>query len=159
MEDALRRAETDFLSLRRIAVAGVSRDGRQASNVIYRRLRQEGYDVSPVNPVADQVEGDRCYASLSDIPGGVDGVVVVTHPDAAAEVVRECVELGIRRVWFHRSFGIGSVSDEAAQVCAREGITAIQGGCPMMFLEPVDLPHRCIRWVLDVTGKLPAMPA
>lgn len=155
----MREAAADFLSLRRIAVAGVSRDGKQAANLIYRRLRTAGYEVSPVNPAADEVEGDRCYGSLAEIPGGVEGVVVVTPPEDAAGVARECAALGIRRLWFHRSFVGGSVSDEAAEVCEREGLTAILGACPLMFLDPVDMGHRCIRWVLGVTGKLPAPAA
>jgi predicted CoA-binding protein len=136
-------------------VAGVSRDGKQAANAVYRRLRRGGYDVFAVNPAAEEVEGDRCYAALADLPVEVDGVVAFTPPHASPEVARECAALGIRRVWFHRSFGSGSVSDEAVEVCEREGITAIHGACPMMFLDPVDFAHRCMRWVLGVSGKLP----
>lgn len=50
---------------------------------------------------------------------------------------------------------MSSVSEEAASICREAGIAVLDGGCPMMFLEPVDLAHRCIRWVLDRTGKLP----
>jgi len=46
-----------FLSARRIAVAGVSRDGAQAANAIFRRLRDTGHDVVPVNPNTDVAEG------------------------------------------------------------------------------------------------------
>lgn len=153
--DALRKAASAFLALRRIAVAGVSRDRRQAANAVYRRLRKAGYEVVPVNPASDEVEGDRCFRTLSEIPGGVEGVLVFTPPDAASGVARECVALGIPRVWFHRSFGPGSVSEEAVRICQDAGVATIPGACPMMFLDPVDVGHRCIRWFLGVTGKLP----
>ncbi|MGD2070220.1 MAG: CoA-binding protein [Gemmatimonadota bacterium] len=153
--DELRAAAEDFLSQRRIAVVGVSREGDSAANPVYRRLREKGYEVFPVNPHADEVEGDPCLPSVGEIPGGVDGVVVATHPAVSADVARECVAAGVPRVWFHRSFGTGSVSDEAVAVCEQAGLRVMAGACPMMFLEPVDFGHRCMRWILDKTGKLP----
>ena len=76
------QAVDDFLAQKRIAVAGVSRNagGAHASNGIYTRLKERGYEVFPVNPNADTVMGDTCYRSLKDIPGGVDGVVIATNP-------------------------------------------------------------------------------
>lgn len=145
----------DFLAQRRIAVAGASRKGDTAGNVVYKKLRDAGYEVFPVNPNADVVEGDPCYADLRSIPGGVDAVVVATHPKDSADVVRECVSLGITRVWIHRAFGAGSVSDEAVRAAKEAGIPLIPGACPMMYCEPVDMGHKCIKWVLGITGKLP----
>jgi len=56
----LRTAAEEFLSHRRIAVAGVARNGASAANYVYQRLREIGYEVYPVNPNAAEVEGDRC---------------------------------------------------------------------------------------------------
>lgn len=151
----LREAAREFLSHRRVAVVGVSRRGDTAANVIYKRMRRDGFEVYPVNPNATEVEGDACWPSLEAIPGGVEAVVVATHPAVAADVIRECARLGVRRVWLHRSFGTGSVAEDAAALARQEGMALIEGGCPMMFLEPVDPAHRCFRWLLSVTGKLP----
>ncbi len=145
----------DFLAQPRIAVAGVSRSSDQAANYNYRKLRELGYEVFAVNPRAESVEGDPCYPSLAALPQPVDAVLVATAPAATLEVVRECVELGIPRVWMHRSFGQGSVNDEAVALCREHGIAVIPGGCPMMFRAPVDLGHRCMRWLLRLTGGLP----
>lgn len=151
----IRQAAEEFLAQDRIAVAGVSRDEAQTANAIYRRLRESGYTVIPVNPNADEVEGDRCYPSVTAIPGRPDGVLIATHPNASAAVARDCVEAGVPRVWMHRSFGTGSVSGEATAICRDAGIAVLDGGCPMMFLEPVDVAHKCFRWILGKTGKLP----
>lgn len=146
----------DFLAQKRIAVAGVSRDRRQPANAIYRNLRDAGYQVFPVNPRTEEVEGARCYPSLSAIDGPpVDGVVVVTAPDVSEHVVRECVTVGVPRVWIHRSFGDGSVSQAAVEYGNAHGIEVIEGGCPLMYSDPVDVGHKCIRWILRMTGKLP----
>jgi predicted CoA-binding protein len=144
-----------FLAGRRFAVAGVSRSGDAAANFIFRKLRDSGFDVVPVNPGATTLEGVPCYPDLASVPGELDGVVVATHPAVAAEVVRQAADRGIGRVWFHRSVDAGSVSDEAVRECAARGITPIVGGCPLMYCEPVDVAHRCLRWWLGFGGRVP----
>ncbi|HEX5084285.1 MAG TPA: CoA-binding protein [Blastocatellia bacterium] len=145
----------EFLSHKRIAVAGVSRDVQQPANAIYRKLKGAGYQVYAVNPNAAQVEGDPCYPDLHSTPELVEAVMIVTHPDISAGIVRECADLGIRHVWLHRSFGQGSVSDEAVAECERLGVNCLVGGCPMMYCEPVDFGHRCMKWVLRMQSRLP----
>lgn len=151
----LEEAVRDFLDQRRIAVAGVSRSGSEAANAVYRKLRVAGYEVFAVNPAAEEVEGDVCYPNLAAIPAEVDAVVIATHPNVTGDVVRECVDLGISRIWMHRSFGRGSVSEDAVAFARSHGITVIPGGCPMMHVDPVDVGHKCMRWVLRMTRKLP----
>ncbi len=153
--NALAEAATDFLVHKRIAVAGVTRAQGSTANMLWQRLRSAGYETFPVNPNADEVEGERCYRSLAAIPGGVDGVLVVTHPDVAPAVVRECATLGIPRVWLHRGPVQGSWSAEAVAECERAGIAVIDGACPLMFLNGGDPPHKVMRWVLGLFGKLP----
>jgi predicted CoA-binding protein len=150
------RSIQEFLSSRSIAVAGVSRDPHQAANHIYKKLRTTQAHVVPINPRAERVEGDTCYPDLSSVPDGVDAVFLATPPESARGIVEECARLGIRRVWMHRSFGQGSVSDDAVKLCREKGISVIVGACPMMFVEPVDVGHRCFRWVLGIRGKIPA---
>lgn len=151
----LQKAVAEFLVLRRIAVVGVSREGTSPANLIYRKLEATGHQVFAVNPKTQQVEGDPCYPNLASIPGGVEGAVIVTPPEAAASVVDECAAVGVTQVWIHRSFGQGSVSDEAIERCREHGIGVIPGGCPMMYCAPVDPGHACMRGLLRLTGGLP----
>jgi predicted CoA-binding protein len=144
-----------FLRGRRFAVAGVSRDSHQPANAIFRKLKAAGYEVFPINPKATTLEGTACYAGLAAVPGPLDGVVIVTAQAAALDIVRQCASLGVPRVWFHRSIGGGSVSDEAVRECAAKGIDAIVGGCPMMFCEPVDFAHKCMKWWLQHQHRVP----
>ena len=147
---------SEFLAHRRIAVTGVSREADgHGGNVVYKRLRERGYEVFPVNPNADEVEGDRCYHDLGSIPGGVDGVVIATRPEVADETMRECAELGIGRVWMHRGPGAGSVSKSAATYGREHGIAVIDGGCPCMFGETADFGHKAMRLVFTLTGNVP----
>lgn len=148
----------EFLSKKRIAVVGVSRK-QGTGNGIFTSLRGRGYEVFPVNPNASEVMGETCYPNLQAIPGGVDAAVIVTRPEVTEEVVHECAEAGISRVWMHYNalFGKGnsSVSEAAVAYCREHNIDVIAGGCPLMFGEEADMGHKCMRWILGVTGGLP----
>ena len=152
----IEQAAQDFLSCRRIAVAGVSHAPKgHGSNAVYLRLRERGFETFAVNPNAETVEGDRAYPDLHSIPGGVEAVVIGTRPEHAESIVREASELGIKHVWMHRSVDAGSVSVEAAAFGRAHGMTVIEGGCPLMFGEASDGGHKVMCWVLKMTGRVP----
>jgi len=150
----------DFLALKRIAVAGVSRANNHHSpaSLVYHRLKKTGHDVFAVNPRMQTFEGDRCYPDLQSIPGGVDGVVIVTRPEVTEQIVHDCRAAGVRRVWMHQSMGKNgsSVSPESVAYCRQHDISVIAGACPMMFGPGADFGHTCMRWFLKFTGGLPA---
>lgn len=148
-------AVAEFLRGKRFAVAGVARSAGSAANPVFRKLRAAGYETVPINPNATEVEGVRCYPDVGSVPGALDGVVIATHPDVSVEIVRQCAERGVPRVWLHRSFGTGSVSEAAVRACGASGIRCIVGGCPLMYCQPVDFAHRCMRWWLRRSGRVP----
>jgi predicted CoA-binding protein len=152
----IKDAASDFLAGRRIAVTGVSRDpSTHGANVVYRRLRERGYEVFAVNPNTPEAEGDPTYPNLAAIPGGVDGVVIATAPERAEATMHECADLGIEHVWMHRGPGPGSVSPEAAEYGRANGIAVIDGGCPCMFGPTADPGHKVMRGVLKLAGNVP----
>lgn len=151
-----KQAAQEFLAEKRIAVTGVSRNpSGHGSNAVYLRLREKGYEVFAVNPSGETVEGDPSYPNLAAIPGGVGAVVIATKPERAPATMSEAAELGIKKVWMHRSFGAGSVSDEATAIGRKAGITVIDGGCPLMFGEVSDGGHRMMCRLMTMTGKVP----
>lgn len=154
--EKMKDVATEFLANKKVAVTGVSRTpGNHGSNVVYQRLRERGYQVFAVNPNTDEVEGDHSYHDLKSIPGGVDWVVIGTKPEIADATMRECAELGIKRVWMHRAFGGGSVSKSAAEYGRHHGIKVINGGCPCMFEPTADPGHKIMRVMCTITGKVP----
>jgi len=147
-------AAAAFLANKRVAVTGVSRTpASHGANVIYRRLRERGYQVVAVNPNAERVEGDRCYPNLQSIPDGVQAVVIGTRPEFAEATMRECAELGIQHVWMHRGAGASSVSAVATAYGRQHGLTVIDGGCPLMFPPTADFGHKVIRFIY--AGRVP----
>jgi len=143
----VKQATSEFLAQRRVAVTGVSRTPKDhGANVVYKRLKERGYEVFPINPNADEVEGDHAFHDLKSVPGGVDGVVIATSPAHAETTMRECVDLGIDRVWMHRGPGAGSVSEEATAYGREHGVTVIDGGCPCMIGPTADTGHKIMHF-------------
>lgn len=151
----LAAAAEEFLAQRRIAVVGVSHDDKQPANLIFRRLRDTGHEAFAVNPTADEVEGTRAYRSVLDLPGEIDGAVIVTPAGASEQVVEQCAAAGIPRVWLHRALGAGSFSQAAVDAAVRHEISVIPAGCPNMFGATSDPGHRVMLRVLQLTGTVP----
>lgn len=144
--DAPPSAARAFFEMRRIAVVGVSRDRKSFSQAVFRELKQRGYDVVPVNPLGGHVEDVPCASRLAEIAPPPEGVLVLTPPAVTEQVVRECAEMGVRRVWMHRGAGPGSVSPAAVAFCREHGIEVIDGACPFMYLPHAGLFHRVHGW-------------
>ena len=146
----MKETATEFLTHKRVAVTGVSRTpANHGSNVVYTRLRDRGFEVYAVNPNADEVEGDHCYTDLKSVPADVEWVLIGTKPETAESTMHECVELGIPRVWMHRSFGEGSVSPAATTYGREHGVTVIDGGCPCMFGPTADFGHKVMKVLMS----------
>lgn len=148
---------TAFLNHRRLAVVGASDAADNFGKTVYRELRGRGYDVVAVNPHVTTVMGDRCYPDLASVPGEIDGVIVMVPKARAVEVVAQCVDQGVPRVWLFKGFGgAGAVSDTAVRLCERNGIEVVAGACPFMFLEPVKGGHRFHRALRRLNRSLGA---
>ena len=144
-----------FLGLKSIAVTGVSSSKENPANLIFKKFRDADFTVYPVNPTALEVEGVQCFASLKDIPGGIEGVMIASPPNSAKEIIDDCIKLGIKHVWFHSSIDNGSLNEKAVKFAEENSIEVISSGCPMMYIPPVDFGHKCIKWILNLTGKVP----
>ncbi len=146
----------DFLAQKRIGVVGVSRGGQSPANAIYKKLKLEGHSVYAINPNADTLEGDAAYPNVKATPEKLDAVVIVTNPERAEQIVHECADAKIPRVWLHGSLMHGSsVSESAVKFGNEHGVQVIPGGCPMMFGPTADVFHKGMRWWMSTTGKLP----
>jgi predicted CoA-binding protein len=149
----------DFLAQKKIAVVGVSDKRETGCNLAYRKFKENGYAVSAVNPRLTTFEGDPCYPDLESIPEKPDGVFILTNPQVTEQIVEQCVDLGIPRVWMHCMMGtkpglaasMTSVSQGAVQMCRDNGITVIPGSCPNQFLKP-DFGHAMMRVMWRTIG-------
>jgi uncharacterized protein len=144
-----------FLRLPRLALVGASDDRRKFANSVYRELRDRpDGTLYPVNPGAATVEGDTCYPTVSALPEGVDGAIVMVPAAHAAEAVAACLDAGVSRIWLFRGVGAGSVSDDALALCEERGADVIAGACPFMFLDHTAGMHRVHRAIRRLRGDV-----
>ncbi len=141
----------DFLAQRKLAVVGVSRNKKKFGNMAYKELKAKGYQLFPVNPNVESIEGERCYPNLAALPEMVDGVLIIVSPSKTETVVEDAAKTGIHRVWMQQ----GSESETAIRFCKDNGISAVHGECILMFAEPAAFHHRMHRWIWRLSGKLP----
>lgn len=146
-----RAAVAKFVGLKKLAVLGVSRQGKKFGNIAYKELKTKGYSLFPVHPNLDQLQGDACYKSLKELPQPVDGVLITIAPEKTAQAVRDAYEAGIKNIWIQQ----GSQTDEAVKFCRDKGLNCIANECILMFAEPVKFPHTIHRFVWRCIGKLP----
>ena len=149
----------DFLDQKKIAVVGVSDKRETGCNLGYRKFKQAGYTVFAVNPHLTAFEGDPCYPDLKSIPETPDAVFILANPKVSEQIVQQCVELGVKRVWMHclmgtkpgLAAGMTSVSPAAVRLCREHGITVIPGCCPNQYLKP-DFGHALMRLTFRTLG-------
>ncbi len=151
MKSTSRAAVEEFLSQRVLAVAGVSKNKKKFGNTIFRELKAKGYRLFPVNPNAADIDGEKCYSSLRDLPEEVGGVIIVTPPSETEKVVNDAVAAGIRRVWIQQ----GAETGEAVSLGREKGLSVVHDECILMFAEPAAFPHSTHRWIWRLLGKLP----
>jgi predicted CoA-binding protein len=145
----------DFLSQKRIAMVGVSRNPKDFSRALFRELLKQGYDVAPVNPLAREVEGRPCFTRVEDIAPAVDGALLMTPPEITDRVVRDCAAAGISRVWMYRALGAGAIHPAAVAFCQENGMRMIAGYCPFMFLPNAGFVHGLHGFFMKLVGSYP----
>jgi predicted CoA-binding protein len=153
MDPIFKQRVENFLSAKNIAVAGYSSQKGQVANGLYDKFRKCGYKTFAINPKYHKINDLDCFADLKSVPEKIDAVMIATPPQASLELIKECIELGIKHVWIHKSGDNGSYDKEAVELAEKSGIEIIPMACPMMFLKP-DPFHFCFKWILDWRGKL-----
>jgi len=145
----------DFLNVKRFAFVGVSRQPKDFSRTLFREFLARGYQAVPVNPDANEIDGQPCFARLQEIQPPVDEALFMTAPAVTDTLVRDCEGAGIKRVWMFRGGGAGAATGDAIRFCESHGIGVIPGECPFMFLPGGAWFHRFHGLVKKITGSYP----
>jgi uncharacterized protein len=111
-----------------IAVVGLSSKPDRPSYGIAKALQQYGYLVIPVNPVEQEVLGEKAYASLKEIPERVDVVNVFRRAEQTPPIAQEAVEIGAKALWLQS----GIESEEAAEIASSGGLDVVMDRCIMV---------------------------
>ncbi len=132
-----------FLALKRIAVVGVSRKPASYSRMVFRELRSRGYDVVPVHPEAEQIDGIACAGTLAEVSPPPEAAMILTRPELYERLGEEARAAGAAAVWFRQK---GPVL---------EGVAVVSDECPLMWLRGAGWIHRLHRTLRLWSGTLP----
>lgn len=153
MDAKFKQRVKNFLAQKNIAIAGYSTKKGQVANGLYDKFKKNGYNTFAINPKYQEVKDVPCFPDLKSVPEKIDAVMISSHPDATPGIIKQCIELGIKHVWIHKSFDNGSFHKEAVGLAEQNGLEIIPNACPMMFLKP-DPFHFCFKWIMNWRGKL-----
>lgn len=145
-----REAIQSFLNSGTIAVAGVSRDPRKFGSNAFRELRNKGYNVIPLNPALVDFEGNKCYASVDEIPGKIDALLMVIPPAESENLLKSLKRKDIKNVWLQPGTESGSI----LEYCRQADMNTVSGECILMHAKPHGL-HSVHRFFRTIFGKMP----
>ena len=116
---------TDILSLRTVAVIGMSKHSSKAAHYVPKYLIDNGYDVTPVNPNAEKILNISCYDSVSEIEGPVDIIDVFRPSEQISFIIRDCIEKKPKVIWLQE----GIHDFESEELARKSGITVVFNRC------------------------------
>jgi hypothetical protein len=114
-----------FQEAKTVAVVGLSDNPSRASHGVARFLQRQNFRVIPVNPALTEVLGEKCYATVQDIPDEVDIVDIFRASEFVPEVVTDALNKRPKCIWMQE----GVVNDEAAKTAEAAGIPVMMDRC------------------------------
>ena len=115
----------DILSLNKVAVVGMSKNSSKAAHYVPKYLFENGYDVTPVNPNADEILGKKCYNSVSEIDEPMDIIDIFRPSDQVLPVIRDAIKKKPKVIWLQE----GIHNSEAEELARQSGIKVVFNRC------------------------------
>ncbi len=140
----------EFLEPGKFAFVGLSRDPKKFSRTAFKELSAKGFEMYPVNPNMDDIDGIKCYHDIAELPDGVDRALFMTPKANTAGAVEHALNNGVKYIWLQQ----GSETKEAAEAAKQGGARLVEGACIMMHANPSGV-HRFHRFLAKIFGALP----
>lgn len=142
-----------FLEPRKMAIAGASRNLKKFGGVVFKELREKGFELYPINPNAEEIQGVKCYKSVAEIPADVVHLLILTSKEDTDVVAKAAINKGIKMIWIQQK----SETPEALKTIEKAGIPLICNKCIMMFATPVKGFHGFHRFLAKSFGAYPKL--
>jgi len=114
-----------ILSFKKVAVIGMSKDPRKAAQYVPKYLSKNGFEITPVNPYADEILGKKCHSNISEVKGGIDIVDVFRPSDKVLQIIKDAIEKKPKVIWLQE----GIHNPEAEEMARKAGIKVIFNRC------------------------------
>jgi|GEM_PF-619682 len=141
----------EFLESKKFAIAGLSRDPKAFSRVVYKELSDIGYDITPVNPYAEEIEGKKCYKSVDELPKEVDRLLIMTKKNDTDDILTSAINKGMKSVWVQQTCNTKKTMSIAK---AHNYKNLVTKQCIFMYANPVSV-HRFHRVLKQMFGLMP----
>ena len=115
----------NILSLKKIAVIGMSKHSSKAAHYVPKYLIDNGYDVTPVNPTAEKILDVTCYDSISEIDEDVDVIDVFRPSEQISSIIHDCIEKKPKVIWLQE----GIHDFESEELARKAGIIVVFNRC------------------------------
>ena len=140
-----------FLETRKLAIAGVSRDPKKFGFAIMKKLKEIGFDLYLVHPDTDTLHGESTYRNISDLPGDIGSLLILTPKTETFGVVEAAVKKVIPNLWIQQM----SETPESIEYAVSNKVNLVCKQCIFMFTEPVDSIHKFHRTIRKFFGMMP----
>ncbi|GAB4363341.1 MAG: hypothetical protein Kow0042_01150 [Calditrichia bacterium] len=145
----------DFLNLKRFTMVGVSRQKDDFTRRLFREFLSRSYEVLPVNPHMESIDGKKCYSGLEKIPGDVQAAMILVSPEDTPSVVRQAIKANIKHIWIVNSRAARALEKDIRTLSKETGTSFICGECPFMFLPDSGFIHQFHGWIRKVFRDYP----
>jgi uncharacterized protein len=145
------QAIKDFLSVKELAIAGVSRNPKKFGFMVFHELMKRGYRLYPINPNTDKIQDTKCYKSVLELPLTITSLYIVTPKENTEQILRDAIANGIKNIWIQQK----SETSEALAYAAEQRINLVYGECIIMFISPHESFHKFHRLLRTLFGKMP----
>ena len=114
-----------ILSLSKVTVIGMSKNSSKAAHYVPKYLSDNGYEITPVNPTADEILGKKCYSSISEVPESIDIVDIFRPSEDVLPFVKDAIKKKPKVIWLQE----GIHNTEAEELAKKEGIDVVFNRC------------------------------
>lgn len=143
----------NFLEPKKLAIAGASRNPKKFGGAVFKELMDKGFELYPVNPNADEIQGVKCFKSIADLPDDVAHLYIVTPKKETDQLVETAIKKGVKMIWIQQK----SETPEAVKKAEDAGISVISKKCMFMFADPVGGVHAFHRALVKLFGGYPKL--
>lgn len=115
----------EIYSLKNVAVIGLSKNQEKAAHFVPKYLAENGYNIIPINPSANEILNKKCYPSINDVDESIDIVDVFRPSDQVLPFVKDAIKKKPKVIWLQE----GIHNTEAEELARKEGITVVFNRC------------------------------
>lgn len=119
-----------FFAAKTYAVAGASARTHKYGYKVFKALLNAGRETYPLNPVTEEIDGQKAYPKMADLPLVPEAVSIITPPDVTQQVIAEAIDAGVKHIWMQP----GAEHEQASELAREAGINVIDDGSCILVL-------------------------